>query len=139
MFAPICCRRRPIDILCGGYLAACKIVASWAREDTQSSSKEVKHADVLKFKLLAEVEKYPALWDRNSEEFKNEQAKDIIWQQVAQVAGYENGAKAYSAWNSVKDEYTKQRKNASRSDASPTWRFYNAMAFYAPVVDPRPG
>lgn len=49
------------------------------------------------------------------------------------------GDKAYNAWNSVKDEYTKQRKKASGSDATPTWRFYNAMAFYSPVVDPRPG
>ncbi|KAH7716038.1 hypothetical protein AAVH_16544 [Aphelenchoides avenae] len=45
----------------------------------QSSSKEVKFADVLKFKLLAEVEKYPALWERNSEEFKNKQAKSTMW------------------------------------------------------------
>lgn len=49
--------------------------------------KELKHSEKLKFSINEEIAKFPALWDRHSEEYKKKTSdKEPMWNEVTKPA-----------------------------------------------------
>ncbi len=84
----------------------------------KSRKKKVQITDEEASKLIEFIKANPALWDRDSEVFKKDKEKNIIWETgLKTLSGFESIDEMKKAWANIRDTYTKMH-NTSKASGS---------------------
>nr|CAG4640840.1 EOG090X05OW [Eulimnadia texana] len=87
-----------------------------------------------KFHLIESVKKYPAIYNLNSPEYKDNNVKQLYWTKIAKEVG-KPAALCKSNWETLRNSYKRcrreEKRNPGRSNASKKkkWQYLDVMSF----------
>ena len=84
--------------------------------------------------LIAEVKRYPVLWDRNKRDYGHFEKCAVVWAVIAKTLGRDT-AECLDRWKNLRDSYVRRLKAVRRvashglTPRKPRWRFFELMQF----------